>query len=641
MLSRVGIDTKVVAMPSATYFTQATDLKFSFMLLGWSTGTGEASSSLKALLMTYNRDKGYGTANRGRYSNGKVDALTEDALATVDDAKREALLQRATELAIGDTGIVPCISRSTCGPRATASRTRRAPTRTRSPGSSVRPERSDRPATTSSAMNAPEPLPPITTPAAHFIGNRWVAPATGATLPMIDPSDGKPFAAIASGDAEDIDRAVRAAGQARDGAWGRLAPAEKGRLLARLGREILDHADALALIEARDCGKPMRQARADVAACARYFEFYGGASDKLAGETIPYPSGFTVLTWREPHGVTGHIIPWNYPLQIFGRSVGGALAAGNACVVKPAEDACLSLLRVAELAAGIGLPEGALNIVTGLGREAGAALAMHRGIEHLSFTGSPATGAWVAGEAAKRHCPVTLELGGKGPQIVFADADLDAALPAIVNAIVQNAGQTCSAGSRLVVERSRYEEVLEKLGSRFAALKVGPAQEDLDCGPLIRASQLARVRGFLDDAKRDGQATVATGTIVAHAPPGGYYVAPHLLRDVPPGLPPGLRGGVRPRARGDAVHGRGRRDPHRQCHRLRAGRRRVDAERRAAIARRPRAFAAGRCSSTTTARAAASSCRSAASSIPATAARRASRRCTASPSLKTVVLQHG
>jgi aldehyde dehydrogenase (NAD+) len=384
-------------------------------------------------------------------------------------------------------------------------------------------------------MNAPEPLSPILARAAHFIGNRWVAPTTGATLPMLDPSDGKPFAAIASGGAEDIDRAVRAAGQARDGAWGRLAPAEKGRLLARLGREILDHADALALIEARDCGKPMRQARADVAACARYFEFYGGASDKLAGETIPYPAGFTVLTWREPHGVTGHIIPWNYPLQIFGRSVGGALAVGNACVVKPAEDACLSLLYVVELAAGIGLPEGALNIVTGLGREAGAALAMHRGVEHLSFTGSPATGAFVAGEAAKRHCPVTLELGGKGPQIVFADADVDAALPAIVNAIVQNAGQTCSAGSRLVVERSRYEEVLEKLGARFAALEVGPAQDDLDCGPLIRASQQARVRGFLDDAKRDGQATVAAGTIVPHAPAGGYYVAPHLLRDVPPG----------------------------------------------------------------------------------------------------------
>ncbi len=384
-------------------------------------------------------------------------------------------------------------------------------------------------------MNAPDLLPAITTPPQHFIGNRWIAAATGATLPMIDPSVGAPFASIAAGNADDIALAVRSAEGARDGAWGRLAPAEKGRLLGRLAREIVDHADELALLEARDCGKPLRQARADAAACARYFEFYGGASDKLHGDTIPYPAGYTVLTWREPHGVTGHIIPWNYPLQIFGRSVAAALAAGNACVVKPAEDACLSLLRVAELAAGIGLPEGALNIVTGVGREAGAALATHPGIEHLSFTGSPATGAFVAGEAAKRHCPVTLELGGKGPQIVFADADLDAALPAIVTAIVQNAGQTCSAGSRLLVEHSRYEEVLEKLGARFAALKVGPALADLDCGPLIRASQLARVHGFLAEADQAGFATVAKGTIVADAPAGGFYAEPRLLRDVRPG----------------------------------------------------------------------------------------------------------
>jgi aldehyde dehydrogenase (NAD+) len=383
-------------------------------------------------------------------------------------------------------------------------------------------------------MNAPHSFRAVTTPPEHFIGNRWVAPAAGATLPMIDPSDGAPFASIASGTAEDVHRAVASARQASSGIWGRCSPAEKGRLLAKLGRAIADHGDELALIEARDCGKPLAQARNDVAACARYFEFYGGACDKLAGETIPYPAGYTVLTWREPHGVTGHIIPWNYPLQIFGRSVGGALAAGNACVVKPAEDACMSLLRVAELAAGVGMPDGALNIVTGLGREAGAALVAHHGVDHVSFTGSPATGAWVAGEAAKRHCPVTLELGGKGPQVVFADADLDAALPVVVNAIVQNAGQTCSAGSRLLVERSRYEEVLERLGARFAALKVGAALADLDCGPLIRAGQLERVRGFLAEAERDGHATVAAGTIVRDAPATGYYVEPRLIRDVPP-----------------------------------------------------------------------------------------------------------
>ena len=384
-------------------------------------------------------------------------------------------------------------------------------------------------------MNAPQPRwPAITTPAAHFIANRWQPAAAGGVLPMIDPSDGAPFAAIARGDAADVDAAVRAAQAARDGAWGRMAPADRGRLLAALSRAIADRADELTLIEARDCGKPLKQARADVAACARYFEFYAGACDKLHGATIPYPDGYTVLTWREPHGVTGHVIPWNYPLQIFGRSVGGALAAGNACVVKPAEDACLSLLRVAELAAATGLPEGTLNIVTGLGAEAGAALAAHAGIQHVSFTGSPATGTAVAAAAAQRHCPVTLELGGKSPQIVFADADLDAALPVLVNAIVQNAGQTCAAGSRLLVERSRYEAVLERLGERFRALRAGPALADLDCGPLIRASQLARVRGFLADAARDGIATVAQGAVVADAPASGFYTPPTLLRDVPP-----------------------------------------------------------------------------------------------------------
>jgi aldehyde dehydrogenase (NAD+) len=382
-------------------------------------------------------------------------------------------------------------------------------------------------------MNRPESLSSVRTLPANFISNRWREPASAATLPVIDPSDGREFARIARGNASDIDTAVQAAHSAFDGAWGKLAPVEKGRRLAALSRAILDHAEELAMLEARDCGKPMKQARADVAACARYFEFYGGACDKLHGETIPYPEGYTVLTWREPHGVTGHIIPWNYPLQIFGRSVGGALAAGNACVVKPAEDACLSLLEVARLAADADLPAGALNIVTGLGSEAGAALAAHPGIAHLSFTGSPAIGTQVAASAAKRHCPVTLELGGKSPQIVVADADLDAALPALVNAIVQNAGQTCSAGSRLLVQRSRYEDVLRRLGECFAALQAGPALADLDCGPLIRESQLARVREFLEHARRDGIATVAQGSIARDAPAGGFYVAPTLLRDVP------------------------------------------------------------------------------------------------------------
>jgi aldehyde dehydrogenase (NAD+) len=202
-------------------------------------------------------------------------------------------------------------------------------------------------------------------------------------------------------------------------------------------------------------------------------------------------------------------------------------------VVKPAEDACLSLIRVAQLAAEVGFPAGALNIVTGYGHEVGDALARHRGIDHISFTGSPNIGTLIQQLAAERHCPVTLELGGKSPQIVFADADLDAALPAIINAIVQNAGQTCSAGSRLLVDQQVYEPLLERLGHAFAALRVGPAAMDLDLGPLIRQSQQQRVQGFLSDAQVAGITMVAQGQIADEAPETGYYQAPTLLRDVP------------------------------------------------------------------------------------------------------------
>lgn len=368
----------------------------------------------------------------------------------------------------------------------------------------------------------------------HFIDNRSVSGSSGETIPVIDPSTGQEYDAIARGNAADIDLAVRAARHAFDeGAWGKLTAAERGRLMLKLSLKILDHVDALTAIESRDCGKPTKQARADVTAIARYFEYYGGAADKLHGETLPYQNGYTVLTLREPHGVTGHVVPWNYPLQIFGRSVGGALAAGNACVVKPAEDACLSLLRVAELAAEVGFPPGAINIVTGYGHEAGDALIRHPGIDHISFTGSPRIGVLVTQTAAERHVPVTLELGGKSPQIVFADADIDALIPVAVNAIVQNAGQTCSAGSRLLIERSAYDRVLERLSQAFTALRAGPATMDLDCGPLIRKTQQERVQDFLRSAAQDGIATAAQGKVADGAPAQGYYQAPTLLRDVP------------------------------------------------------------------------------------------------------------
>ncbi|NML45522.1 aldehyde dehydrogenase family protein [Ramlibacter sp. G-1-2-2] len=367
----------------------------------------------------------------------------------------------------------------------------------------------------------------------HYIANASVRSASERTLPVIDPSDGQVYDSIQRGTAEDVDAAVQAARHCYEKVWSKLSAAERGRLLMRLSMKVAEHADELAAIEQRDCGKPTRQAKADAAALARYFEFYAGACDKLHGDTLPYQEGYTVLTWREPHGVTGHVIPWNYPMQIFGRSVGGALAAGNACVVKPSEDACLSLLRVAQLAAEVGFPAGAINIVTGYGHEVGDALARHPGIDHISFTGSPSVGTIIQQVAAERHCPVTLELGGKSPQIVFADADLDQVLPTVINAIVQNAGQTCSAGSRLLVERSLYEPLLDRLGAAFSRLRVGPAAMDLDVGPLIRQTQQQRVWDFLSDAQVAGIPMVAQGQVVDEAPETGYYQAPTLLRDVP------------------------------------------------------------------------------------------------------------
>ena len=369
----------------------------------------------------------------------------------------------------------------------------------------------------------------------NFIGNSNVMSTSGKTLPVLDPSDGQPFDELQRSNAQDIDAAVRAARDCFDNTWHKVSAAERGRLMTKLSQKIAAHADELALLEQRDCGKPVKQARADALALVRYFEFYAGACDKLHGETIPYQDGYSVFTWREPHGVTGHIIPWNYPMQIFGRSVGGALAAGNACVVKPAEDACLSLIRVAQLAAEVGFPPGAINIVTGYGHEVGDALARHPGIDHISFTGSPSVGTLIQQVAAERHCPVTLELGGKSPQLIFADADLDAAIPVIINAIVQNAGQTCSAGSRVLIERGIYEPLLDRLGKAFEALRVGPAAMDLDLGPLIRQSQQQRVWDFLSDAHAADIQMVAQGKIVDEAPETGFYQAPTLLRDVPVG----------------------------------------------------------------------------------------------------------
>lgn len=362
-----------------------------------------------------------------------------------------------------------------------------------------------------------------------FIAGRWTDAAS--TIPIEDPSTGEKIGTLAAGHASDIDAAVNAAAKAYTGAWGKLTAAERGRILMKMSGAVAAKADDLADLEARDVGKPLKQARADALALSRYLEFYAGAADKLHGETIPYLADYTVYTLREPHGVTAHIVPWNYPMQIIGRSVVGALAAGNATVVKPAEEASLTALAFARIAQECGLPDGAMNVVTGIGEETGAALAAHPGIHHLSFTGSTSVGALVQAAAGHNAVPVTLELGGKSPQIVFADADIERALPFLVNAGIQNAGQTCSAASRLLVERKIYEPLLEKLGERYRALRVGAAKDDLDVGPLISGPQKARVEGFIAQG-RNGHRVIAEGKIEASAPRGGHFVAPVLFADV-------------------------------------------------------------------------------------------------------------
>ena len=366
-----------------------------------------------------------------------------------------------------------------------------------------------------------------------FINNQWATSKSGKTIDVVAPAEGVVFAEIAAGNAQDVDAAVVAARAALAGSWGRLSATERGRLLSKLGLKISEHGEELAQLESRDTGKPLTQARNDMVATARYFEFYGGAADKVHGDTIPFMPGYFVTTEHVPHGVTGHIIPWNYPAQMFGRTVGPALAMGNACVVKPAEDACLTPLRLAELAAEVGFPEGAINIVPGLGEEAGDALANHPGIDFISFTGSPEVGTLIQTAAAKNHIGVTMELGGKSPHVVFADADIPTAAKVIATSMVQNSGQTCSAGSRVLIEASAFDAVVAALGEEFGKLTAGTPEMDGPLGPVINATQKKRIERFFERAEASGVPVLAQGKVADGVPQGGFFVAPRIYGPVP------------------------------------------------------------------------------------------------------------
>jgi aldehyde dehydrogenase (NAD+)/betaine-aldehyde dehydrogenase len=357
------------------------------------------------------------------------------------------------------------------------------------------------------------------------------------TIDVVDPATGEVCATIPRGGAAEIDAAVGAARRAFEREWRQTTPVQRGTPMRRLSALIDEHADELAELESLDAGKPLRQARVDVGVVARYFGFYASLAEGLEGATIGAAAGAHAYTRREPYGVTGHIVPWNYPLQVSGRTVAPALAAGNCCVLKPAEEASLAPLRLGELALEAGLPPGVLNVVPGLGHEAGAALSAHPGINYISFTGSREVGTLVAKAAADNVVPVALELGGKSPNIVFDDADLEDAIPTIVNSIIQNAGQTCTAGSRLLVHESLHDEVLERLARRFETITLGRGLDDPDLGPLISAKQRDRVSALVRDGAGNARLIHGGGPATVDGLEGGFFFKPTLFDGAKQGDP--------------------------------------------------------------------------------------------------------
>ncbi len=367
-----------------------------------------------------------------------------------------------------------------------------------------------------------------------FLNGERVWARSGATFDAIDPATAQVFARVALGDKADVDSAVASA-HAAMGGWAGLPPVRRVRLLNRLAGLLRERSREFAELESLDVGKPVRQAEDDVAAAAGYFEYFAGVADKVFGSSIPLGKGFVDFTLREPLGVSAQIVPWNYPLRLASRGIAPALASGNAVVAKPAAEAGLSIVRLAELAAEAGLPPGVFNVVTG-GRETGAALASHPGINHITFTGSVPTGIAIMKAAADNVVPVTLELGGKSPNIVFADADLERAAASAATTLTQNSAQTCTAPTRLLLEESAHDRFVDLLATRIGTIRMGRGLDNPDMGPVVSERQMQRVLGYIASGARDG-ATAVTGGRRAHAAElaRGYFIEPTLLDRVAPG----------------------------------------------------------------------------------------------------------
>ncbi|UOQ57350.1 aldehyde dehydrogenase family protein [Leucobacter allii] len=368
---------------------------------------------------------------------------------------------------------------------------------------------------------------------AQLIGGDWVPAAGGELIDVINPANGELIASVPRGGAEDVERAVQAAERALPG-WRDTHATARAAALFRWAALVEEHADALDQIESQEVGRP----HWGLSPMAGQIRFIAGQADKVQGLSLPtYQPDTLGMTLREPFGVVGAIIPWNAPGPMFVTEVASAIAAGNAIVIKPAEDAPLIGLALAKLALRAGVPAGVINVVTGLGREAGAAIPAHPRIRRVGFTGSPATGAAVMEACAKNLTPLHLELGGKSPQLVFPDADLDVAVPAMVTGITLNTGQICAAGSRVIVHRSIHAELVDRLAAQMETVSVGPWHQPVNMGPLINGRQHERVLGYIEEGKRGGAELVTGGG----RPAGedfarGFFVQPTLFDGVSPDM---------------------------------------------------------------------------------------------------------
>jgi betaine-aldehyde dehydrogenase len=366
----------------------------------------------------------------------------------------------------------------------------------------------------------------------NYVNGQWVSSSTGETFPVFDPSSEEVIAHVAAASASDVDKAVKAARAAFDsGPWPATTAQDRGRVLFKLAEKIRQNQTMLAELESRNTGKPIVEAEYDIGDVATCFEYYGGLANKVNGSVMPVPANALSFTLREPVGVAGQIIPWNYPLLMAAWKLAPALAAGCTCVLKPAEQTPLTALEFANWLEEVGLPSGVVNVVNGVGEIAGAALVSHPGVDKIAFTGSATVGKIIVKSAADTLKRVTLELGGKSPNVFFADADWEAAVDGALFGVFINQGEVCSAGSRILVEKKIYSKFVEAMTEKAKRIKLGaPLDRDTKMGPLVSKEQYDRVTSYMEIGKKEAKTAIGGGRAKGFSK--GFYVEPTIFYDV-------------------------------------------------------------------------------------------------------------